>query len=74
MDSLYNYQSRVNLIRKGDAAIIEINKTIESWMQNRIALINELINDKSGRESETARMIKEEGDRMYSKLLTLLNT
>lgn len=74
MDSLYNYHISNNLTRKGDAAVIEINNATESWMQKRIVLVNELMKEKSGQVSETARMIKEEGDRMYAKLLKLLKT
>jgi len=74
MDSLYSYYTSTKMNSKEDADLFEINKTTESWMQNRIVLINELMNDKSGQVTETARMIKEEGDRMYVKLLALLKT
>lgn len=73
MDSLYVYQVNSNLTRKGDAALIEIKRTAESWMRMRIDLVNELIRNNS-EDTKTIVMIKEEGDKLYSKLLTLLKS
>ncbi|HMS32823.1 MAG TPA: hypothetical protein PKC91_01945 [Ignavibacteria bacterium] len=73
MDSLYTYHIHSNLSRKGDAALIEIKRTAESWMRLRIDLVNELIRNNSD-ETKTIAMIKEEGDKLYSKLLTLLKS
>jgi hypothetical protein len=74
MDSLYNYHINSDFSRKGDAAIIEINRTTESWMRMRIDLVSEIIKNNSRDESKTIVMIKEEGDKMYSKLLSLLKS
>lgn len=73
MDSLYTYHVNSNLSRKGDAALIEIKRTAESWMKLRIDLVNELIRNNSD-ETKTITMIKEEGDKLYSKLLNLLKS
>lgn len=73
MDSLYTYHINSNLSRKGDAALIEIKRTAESWMRLRIDLVNELIRNNSD-ETKTIAIIKEEGDKLYSKLLTLLKS
>lgn len=74
MDSLYNYQISSDISGKGDAAVIEISRTTESWMRMRIDLVSELIKNNSRDETKTIVMIKEEGDKMYSKLLSLLKS
>lgn len=58
---------------ESDAALIEIKRTAESWMRMRIDLVNELIRNNS-EDTKTIVMIKEEGDKLYSKLLTLLKS
>ena len=74
LDSLYNNYTVAYTSGQSNVRIIEINNTVSSWMQKRIDLISELASDNSKDLTETARMIKEKGDKEYSKLIYLLNS
>lgn len=53
-----------------DAGIIELKRIASDWMNKRIAFIRQLISEKSVSETNLSRPTKEEGDRLYSSMMS----
>ncbi len=56
-----------------DSGILEVKNTASAWMDKRISFIRQLISEKSVSETNLSRPTKEEGDRLYSSLISQLN-
>ncbi|MEO8513670.1 MAG: hypothetical protein ABI543_08935, partial [Ignavibacteria bacterium] len=56
-----------------DAGVIELKRIAADWMNKRIAFIRQLISEKSVSETNLSRPLKEEGDRLYSSMMSQLN-
>ncbi|MEO8447071.1 MAG: hypothetical protein ABI528_06225, partial [bacterium] len=73
MDSLYN-NFTANDLKETDPTLIEINKNISMWMQNRIELINKQLSGIAESNNNSLRLLKTEGDSAYSRLQRLLSS
>ncbi len=56
-----------------DTGIIELKNSAVEWMNKRISYIRQLISERSVSETNISRPVKEEGDRLYSSVMTQLN-
>jgi len=56
-----------------DAGVLELKRLAGEWMSKRIAFIRQLISEKSVSETNTSRPLKEEGDRLYTAMMSQLN-
>ena len=56
-----------------DNGVLDVKNTASQWMNKRISFIRQLISEKSISETNLSRPTKEEGDRMYSSLMSQLN-
>jgi len=56
-----------------DAGVTELSRLTGDWMNKRIAFIRQLIIDKTISETGTSASLKEQGDRLYSSVITQLN-
>lgn len=56
-----------------DAGVTELSRLTGDWMNKRIAFIRQLIIDKTVSETGTSISMKEQGDRLYSSMITQLN-
>jgi hypothetical protein len=56
-----------------DAGVMELSRLTGDWMNKRIAFIRQLLIDKTVSETSTSASIKEQGDRLYSSVITQLN-
>jgi hypothetical protein len=56
-----------------DAGIMELKRLTGEWMSKRIAFIRQLISEKSVSETNTSRPLREEGDRLYTAMMSQIN-
>jgi hypothetical protein len=56
-----------------DAGVTELGRLTGDWMNKRISFIRQLIIDKTVSETGTSISLKEQGDRLYSNMITQLN-
>lgn len=56
-----------------DQGVLELKQLTSQWMDKRIAFIRQLIAEKSVSETVQSRSTKEEGDRLYSSVISQLN-
>lgn len=56
-----------------DAGVIELRRIAAEWMSKRISFIRQLISERSVSETNLSRPLKEEGDRLYSSMMTQMN-
>ncbi len=51
--------------KEKDPEALELRKRSTAWMNKRIEFIQKLISDRSEKETNTSRSLKEEGDKLY---------
>lgn len=56
-----------------DAGVMELKSLTAQWMSKRIAFIRQLVIDKTVTETGTSIALKEDGDRLYSAVISQLN-
>lgn len=56
-----------------DAGVMELKRLTGLWMSKRIAFIRQLISDKSVSETNTSRSLREEGDKLYTAMMSQMN-
>ncbi len=56
-----------------DEGVVELKRMAADWMNKRIAFIRQLISERSVSETNLSRPVKEEGDRLYSSMMSQLN-
>jgi hypothetical protein len=56
-----------------DAGVMELKRLTGEWMSKRIAFIRQLISEKSVSETNTSRPLKEEGDRLYTAMMSQIS-
>ena len=52
---------------------MELKRLTSEWMNKRIAFIRQLITEKSISETDISRPLKEEGDRLYTAMMSQMN-
>jgi len=72
MDSLYSEFKKSGYSSGKNAAVSELKQVADSWMQKRISYINRLIADNSVNETNSSLALKEEGDKDYKLLQTMI--
>jgi len=72
MDSLYSEFKKIENSSEPNARMRELKQLADSWMQNRISYINRLIAENSVNETNSSLALKEEGDKDYKLLQTLI--
>ncbi|NOS83649.1 MAG: hypothetical protein HOP31_00785 [Ignavibacteria bacterium] len=69
LSNMKSVASRLNALDYGakekDANALDLKQKATSWMNKRIDFISRLISDKTIKETNTSRSLKEEGDKMY---------
>jgi hypothetical protein len=56
-----------------DAGVVELKRLTGLWMNKRIAFIRKLISDKSISETNTSRSLREEGDKLYTAMMSQIS-
>ncbi len=56
-----------------DEGVVELKRLTSQWMDKRISFIRQLISEKSVSETNLSRPTKEEGDRLYSSVMSQMN-
>jgi tetratricopeptide (TPR) repeat protein len=56
-----------------DEGVLELKRLTSQWMDKRISFVRQLISERSVSETNLSRPMKEEGDRLYSSLISQLN-
>ena len=56
-----------------DAGVLELQRLTGEWMSKRIAFIRQLITEHSVSETDASRPLKEEGDRLYTAMMSQMN-
>lgn len=56
-----------------DEGVVELKRLTSQWMDKRISFIRQLISERSVSETNISRPIKEEGDRLYSSVVSQMN-
>lgn len=56
-----------------DEGVLELKRLTSQWMDKRISFIRQLISERSVSETNLSRPIKEEGDRLYSSVISHMN-
>jgi hypothetical protein len=83
VDSKKNYLSNMQSVQRSlsgldynakekSADALELKSKTAAWMSKRIEFISRLINDNTIQETNNSRSMKEEGDKMYYGVTTLL--
>jgi len=72
MDSLYSEFKKIGSVSGHNEAISELKQVADSWMQKRISYINRLISENSVNETNSSLALKEEGDKDYKLLQTMI--
>jgi tetratricopeptide (TPR) repeat protein len=55
-----------------DAGVVELRRLASDWMSKRNSFIRQLISEKSVTETSNSIALKEEGDRLYSQMMSQL--
>lgn len=55
-----------------DAGVVELKRLVSDWMSKRNSFIRQLISEKSVSETSSSIALKEEGDRLYSQVISQL--
>jgi hypothetical protein len=58
---------------KKDEGVVELKRLTSQWMDKRISFIRQLISERSVSETNLSRPTKEEGDRLYSSVMSQMN-
>jgi len=74
LDSLYNNFRATDNSRETNPTVIEINKNISMWMQNRIDFINKQLSGIAESNNNSLRLLETQGDSAYSRLQRLLSS
>ncbi|NOS85857.1 MAG: hypothetical protein HOP31_12005 [Ignavibacteria bacterium] len=56
-----------------DEGVLELRRLTSQWMDKRISFVRQLISERSVSETNLSRPTKEEGDRLYSSVISQLN-
>jgi hypothetical protein len=56
-----------------DGGVVELARLTGEWMNKRISFIRQLITERSVDETANSRPLREEGDRLYSAMISQLN-
>ena len=56
-----------------DNGVIDLKNVTSEWMNKRISFIRQLISEKSVSETNLSRPLKEEGDRLYSSMISQMS-
>ena len=56
-----------------DEGVVELKRLTSQWMEKRISFIRQLISERSVSETNLSRPTKEEGDRLYSSVMSQMN-
>ncbi len=69
LDDMRSIAERLNALsynaKEKDPEALELRKRSTAWMNKRIEFIQKLISDRSEKETNTSRSLKEEGDKLY---------
>lgn len=72
MDSLYSEFKKLGSVSGKSGTVSELQQVADSWMQKRISYINRLIAENSVNETNSSLALKEEGDKDYKLLQTMI--
>ena len=76
LDDMRSISERLNALsynaKEKDPSALELRKRATAWMNKRIEFIQKLIQDRSEKETNTSRSLKEEGDKLYYGVTQLL--
>ena len=69
LDDMRSIAERLNALsyeaKEKDPSALELKKRTTSWMNKRIEFIQKIIKEKTEKETNTSRSLKEEGDKLY---------